>query len=130
MKPILQIFLKSIVSLTFYALSINILTSNALAADLRHLTDSVMNGWRKDFQEEMNTLIRSANCKASVDLTNLTDSVMNGWRKDFQDQMIALARCTGCISSFDLNNLTDSVMNGWRRDFEVQMGSLIQCSKR
>ena len=66
---------------------------NGHTTDLRNLTDSVMNGWRVDFQKQMGSLISRTNCSSSVDLTTLTDSVMNGWRVDFQKQMGSLIRC-------------------------------------
>jgi len=95
--------------------------------DLTNLTDSVMNGWRRDYQNQMQSLLTATGCSGAVDFKNLTDSVMNGWRRDYQNQMSSLLSCTGCSSSVDLTNLTDSVMNGWRRDYKNQMSSLLSC---
>ena len=64
-----------------------------LAADLKNLTDSVMNGWRKDYQNQMGSVITSAGCSGAVDFKNLTDAVMNGWRKDYQIQIGSLLSC-------------------------------------
>lgn len=97
------------------------------ATDLRNLTDSVMNGWRADYQTQMISVLKSSSCESSVDLRNLSDSVMNGWRADFQKQMSSLVNCSRCNDSVDMKNLTDSVMNKWRADFQKQMGSLISC---
>lgn len=97
------------------------------AANLTNLTDSVMNGWRVDFQREMNSLIDEAGCAAAVDLKNLTDAAMNEWRADFSQQMGSLLHCSGCSSFVNLKNLTDSVMNGWRADFKKQMGFFAAC---
>jgi hypothetical protein len=97
------------------------------ATDLRNLTDSVMNGWRADYQRQMISVLKSSSCESSVDLRNLSDSVMNGWRADFQKQMSSLVNCSRCNDSVDMKNLTDSVMNKWRADFQKQMGSLITC---
>ena len=98
--------------------------------DLKNLTDSVMNGWRADYQKQMSTILQTSGCSSSVDLRNLTDSVMNGWRADFEKQTIALLSCSGCQSQVNLKNLTDSVMNKWRADYERQMTSLISCVKK
>jgi hypothetical protein len=97
------------------------------ATNLTNLTDSVMNGWRADFQREMTSLIDDAGCASAVDLKNLADAVMNEWRADFTQQMGSLLHCSGCSSFVNLKNLTDSVMNGWRADFKEQMGSLVAC---
>ena len=70
-------------------------TSSALSADITNLTNSVMNGWRADFQTQMSSIINAANCSSSVNLTNLTDAVMNGWKADFQNQMSSLLQCIG-----------------------------------
>jgi hypothetical protein len=102
--------------------------SDAKAVDLTRLTNSVMNGWRADFQEEMGKLIGSSSCSSSVNVRNLTNSVMNKWRADYQREMGALVDCLGC-SRVDLSNLTNSVMNGWRADFQRQMTILVDCKK-
>ena len=102
-------------------------TPSALATDITNLTNSVMNGWRADFQTQMSSIISAANCSSSVNLTNLTDAVMNGWRADFQNQMGSLVSCSRCETSVDMTTLTNSVMNGWRADFQNQMTSLLQC---
>jgi hypothetical protein len=66
----------------------------AQATNLTNLTNSVMNGWRADFQREMSAFIQCTSCSSSVNLTNLTNSVMNGWRVDFQREMGALIQCS------------------------------------
>ena len=102
-------------------------STSSSATDLRNLTDSVMNGWRADFQTQMKSVLQSSRCESAVDLRNLSDSVMNGWRADYQKQMSSLVNCSRCNDSVDMKNLTDSVMNKWRADFQKQMGSLITC---
>ena len=47
------------------------------AANLTNLTNSVMNGWRVDFQREMKSLIDEAGCASDMDLKNLADAVVN-----------------------------------------------------
>ena len=98
-----------------------------LSVDLTNLTNSVMNGWRSDYKNQMGSLINSSGCSSSVNLTNLTNSVMNGWRSDYKQQMGALLSCSSCSSSVNFNKLTNSVMNGWRSDYKQQMSSLISC---
>ena len=96
--------------------------------DLTNLTNSVMNGWRADYKNQMGRVIDSTSCSGSVNLKNLTDSVMNGWRADYKNQMSSLLNCTGCTGAVNLKNLTDSVMNGWRADYKNQMSSLLNCT--
>jgi hypothetical protein len=67
----------------------------AQATNLTNLTNSVMNGWRVDFQREMGSLLAASKCSSSVNLTNLTNSVMNGWRADFQREMGSFIQCVG-----------------------------------
>ena len=122
MKTAKNLFKKSVVLVILSVVSVG-----SYATDLRNLTDSVMNGWRADFQTQMTSLIKSSNCESSVDLKNLSDAVMNGWRADFQKQVGNLVSCSRCNYSVDMKNLTDSVMNKWRADFQNQMGSLIAC---
>ena len=98
-----------------------------LSIDLNNLTNSVMNGWRADYKNQMSNLINFSGCSSSVNLTNLTDSVMNGWRSDYKQQMGSLLSCSSCSSSINLTKLTNSVMNGWRSDYKQQMSSLISC---
>jgi hypothetical protein len=105
-------------------------SSLTYSADLKNLTDSVMNGWRADYLKQMSSILDDSGCRPAVDLRNLADSVMNGWRADFEKQTGALLSCSGCQSSVDLRNLTDSVMNKWRADYERQMSSLIICIKK
>lgn len=83
----------------------------AQSADLTRLTNSVMNGWRADFQQEMGELIQKSNCSSSVNLGRLTNSVMNKWRADFEQEMGGFIGCLKC-APVDLRNLTNSVMNG------------------
>ena len=99
-----------------------------ISVNLTRLTNSVMNGWRADYKEEMGSLINGANCSSSVNLTALTNSVMNGWRADYKNEMGSLLSCTSCSSSVNLTKLTNSVMNGWRADYKNEMSSLISCA--
>ena len=66
-----------------------------ISVDLTRLTDSVMNGWRVDYKDEIESLINGSNCSSSVNLTNLTNSVMNGWRADYKSEMGRLLRSAG-----------------------------------
>ena len=81
--------MKKLVLALFLISSSNI----AQSADLKNLTDSVMNGWRADYESQMGSLISSSSCSGSVDLKNLTDSLMNGWRADYESQMGSLNSC-------------------------------------
>jgi len=99
-----------------------------VSVNLTRLTNSVMNGWRADYKEEMGSLINGSRCSSSVNLTALTNSVMNGWRADYKSEMGSLLSCTSCSSSVSLTKLTNSVMNGWRADYKREMSSLISCA--
>ena len=82
-----------IITLFVLTTMLNFTSAYGQTVDFKNLTDSVMNGWRADYQRQMTILINRSGCSSSVDLTNLTDSVMNGWRADFQRQMGSLINC-------------------------------------
>ncbi len=63
------------------------------SVDLRNLTDSVMNGWRADFEKQTIALLSCSGCQSQVNLKNLTDSVINKWRADYERQMTSLISC-------------------------------------